>query len=64
MRPIWLDGKKYHAEGARPSTGPYPYTCTAFSETSKGLVPVRTKIKLYELSRILRRDVSEIEQRN
>jgi len=54
MRPLWLDGKKYHAEAARPSSGPYPYTCSAFIETTKGLFPVRTQVKLYHLALILR----------
>jgi len=54
MRPIWLNNKLYHAETARPSTGLYPYTCSAFMDTTKGLFPVRTQVKLYYLALVLR----------
>jgi len=54
MRPIWLDGKKYHAEAARVSTGLYPYTCSAMIETIRGIFPVRTQVKLYYLALVLR----------
>lgn len=60
MQPVWLEGKKYFAEGARPSTGLFPWTCTAFRATPVGLFPVKTQSKLYTLSKILRRETKEI----
>lgn len=54
MKQIMLNGMRYLAEGAVPSKGLYPYTCSAFVQTSKGIFPVRTQAKLYAIAMILR----------
>jgi hypothetical protein len=54
MVAVWLNNKRYEASSPRKHTGLYPYTCDAFIQTARGLFPVRTQIKLYEIAQILR----------
>jgi len=64
MQPIWLNGKKYYAEAARPSSGIHPHTCSAFIKTSEGMMPVKTQAKLYCLALILKGEVKNGEARD